>query len=1349
MRQFYTILSLLVLGYAVNASASQGPGMLLFETVTANDNNLNTRIYTILHDPRGFVWLGTDAGLLRYDGYSNIRLQLPNPDHSMILATSGVEALALSNDTSLWIGTSQGLINLNLNNWETKSPALIPEKNIRTLLSQNDTCLWVGTDHGLYKYNPKSEQVLYFSQINSGLSQNVIRALHLDKNENLWVGTGDKLNVLKSGERRFESFDLKGEYKPDINHDLILDIQSPPGEGDSILFIGTETGLCMFNRYTYSVHRYNKTNIDIRNEVIKTIHIKSQAEIYFGTDLGFYKLNIEDEEIENFYHDPFNQYSITSNEVWDIAPDSKGDLWLATSNGISRLKTSVDFFKYYPVYFKESGEPIGTRVSDVSFDSSGRCWVATSNGLVSLSEYSEEYEEYLTSFDNLALSTTNISAISFDQKNRLWFGTVAGLNIWDPSKEKIFIPLMDESSGFRMQANYISCIVPGYDNFFWIGTWGGGLFKAWTSENNIEDIQIRYVADLYGMIAAGRDYLFTFQGNSIYALNINTEKVENISNLKPQIGNMNFSSICISADDILWLGSKNQLLKYNINGDSIELIQLPVNEDFTVVGIIEDDDGILWGCNQNSIFRFDPDSKIFKFFSLSRKLPLNRFTPYPFRKTNDGDILVCGYNGFLRFSPSDFEIVKEGREVLITALYINGKPQSPSAQLSSRHTLPEVITNCPDLKLSFKNRNIELDFSSFPFDHIGQERYAYMLTGYDDSWNLTEARSNSVAYNHLPAGEYVFKIKSTTGDLHSPVTSLRIKVFRPPWAQPLPLALYALLFLMAIGFTLFKFWSIRKEKMQMELIQAEKDKNELINNSKTRFYVNMSHELLNSIGLITYPLKNLLADRDIKGSIRNSLLHIEMNAFFLKAYVDQLLNFRAIELGHKVKRVDGRVELISFSKQIVTLFRNKAISNGVLLKFKSEIKELMIDTDEEKLYSILLNLLHNAIAFTPPGGQISVALRHLSSKEVIIEVKDSGTGISSEFHEKVFERFFQVTNENPTNRGMGVGLTIVKDFVEVLNGRIELKSNPGEGTSVKVTLPSIYEDIQKLDDGVLTKEIVNRDAIDNSSKAYMNKLKASNDLPVILIVDDNNEYYEYIESVFADKYVIYAVTSGEEAMHFLNEHFPDIIVSEIQLPGMDGIALCSQIRKKPKTNRIPFIFLTTNAEVDNQVRAIHAGMDVFLTKPCDFNVLEANFANLIRRVEKTEEFISRRLILNAPKEKYDSKDDKLLKEVVDYIHKNITNSQITAREISYALGISHSNLYRRIKHVTDLSLNEFIRHVRLQNAERLLASGKLSVSEVMFEVGFTNHSYFSKCFKKLYNTTPKNYSKEKSSYTSV
>ena len=1329
MRQLYTILIVLVIWNAAYVRASSGPGSLLFETVTANNANITSQVYTTLQDPRGFIWLGTDAGLMRYDGYSSIRLKLPDPDHSLILATSTVEILALQNNNSLWIGSSQGLISLDLNTWETLRPRIFQNLNIRALLIQNDTCIWVGTNQGLYKYNPENEQAIYFSQTNSGLSQNMIRALYLDQSGNLWVGTADKLNVLQSGTRRFQSFDLKGEYKADINHNLILDIQSLQEGTDSILFVGTETGLCLFNRFRNTVQTYNETNCELSNEVVKTIYIKNPSEIYFGTDLGFNKMNLENDQIESYYHNPFNQYSITNNQIWKITPDSRGDLWLATSNGISRLKSTTDLFSYFPVYFHASGEPSGTRVSDVSYDSKGSCWVGTTNGLVRLSEQSEAIEEYMTSVDRRALSIGNINAISIDQKNRIWIGSVAGINIWDPAKHSVYIPPMDNGSGFRTASNYISSIVPGYDNFYWIGTWGGGLYKAWSSAAQLEDIQISYVADFNGYVVAGKDYLYALNGNTISTFNINTEKVESITSLKQQIGNTNFASICTSADENLWLGAKNLLLKYSVTEDSIEIIQLPVHEDFIVTGIVEDNLGMVWGCDHNTIFRFDPDSRAFNFFPLSKNIPLKKLIPFPFRKTAQGEILVCGYNGFIKFNPQDPEFANRSSHVMITALNINGIPQTPAT------------FNDPDLELAFENRNIELEFSSFLYARIEKERYTYMLSGYDEDWLTTKAGSNRVAYNHLPPGSYIFNIKSASGDPQSEVSSIRIKVLRPFWTQPLLLVAYTLLILTIIGFIIYQYMSIRKEKRYAELIQAEKEKNELIDNSKTRFFVNVSHELLNSIGLITYPLKKLLSDKEIKDQIKKPLLLIEKNTYFLKAYVDQLLNFRTIELGHTLVRNEGTVELITFCKQVVKLFRNKAISKGVSLKFKSEIKDLKIDMDEDKLHAILQNLLSNAITFTPSGGQVVLALRHVSSEEVIIEVKDNGIGIPETDQEKVFERFYQVSYDHISNRGMGIGLTIVKDFVEVLNGRIDLKSHVGEGCSVKVTLPSHYEETQKLEEGSMIREYVTRDAIEKARKSTHPHLNGSNGLPAILIVDEDNELFEHIQLLFINKYRINWASSGEEALRFLNESVPNFILSEIQLPGMDGISFCRQVRKKANTSRIPFIFLTTNTDTEDQLKAIQAGVDVFLTKPCDFNVLEANLANLNRRIEKTEEFISRRLILNAPVEKIGSKDDKLLKEVVDYIHKNLTNSQLTAKEISYSLGISHSNLYRRIKLMTGLSLNEFVRHVRLQNAERLLAGGKLSVSEVMFEVGFTNHSYFSKCFKKQYNTTPKNYAK--------
>jgi signal transduction histidine kinase/ligand-binding sensor domain-containing protein/DNA-binding response OmpR family regulator len=1339
MRTLYTICIVLLFGNVAKVSASEDPGLMLFETVTSNSSNLNSKIFTLLQDSQGFIWLGTDAGLLRFDGYRSSRVQSPDPDHTKLLSSGTIEAIVHGGDSSLWIGTDHGLINLNLKTWETKRSATLQKNKVRALLVQNDTTLWIGTDHGLYRFNPDTDDIVYYSRINAGLSQNIIRALYMDFDANLWVGTADKLNVLYAGKGSFESFDLKGDYKTDISHNLILDIKPISEKNDSVLFVGTETGLYAFNRHSKDFKIYNKTNCNLSNEVIKTIYIKNPEEIYLGTDMGLNKLDIIHGTIENFYHNPFNQYTIVNNEIWNILVDKKGNLWLGTSNGISKLISTTDFFTYYPVNFEVSGETTGTRVSDIAFDNKGFAWAGTSNGLVHLSVHDKDIGRYMTTICNSTMSISNINTISIDYKNRIWVGSVAGVNIWNPASQTMYLPQMDNGAGFRIASNYISSIIPAYDNYYWIGTWGGGLHKA-SCEDVLEEIEIKYVADLNGQLCAGKDYLFALGGNSIKKFSIATEKTENIAALNQIAENTSFSSLCVSADNFLWVGAKNRLLKYCIDSDTFEVIPMPTDEEFIISGLIEDNKGFIWGCNTNTIFRFDPGLSSFKFFPIPERIPLKKFIPAPFRRCRGNNLLVCGYNGLLSFNPDSSDLFQVEKPVRFTSIKLNGEAVFPSSQLSRRFILNEVISNSPDLELSYKNRNIEIEFSSLPYDGYERERYAYLLSGYDKSWKLTTSSSNSASYSNLPPGKYKFLVKSAAGNIQSTVTSMNIRINRPFYTHPLLVLVYSLIAVFVLGIIIFQYIHLQKEKQQFQLIQIEKDNNESLSSAKTKFFVNISHELLKSIGLITYPLRTLLANSEIQGSIRKSLLLIEKNTYFLKAYVDQLLNFRTHELGHNILLNEGTLELTSFCKQVVHLYRNKAISKGVILKFKSEIKELKIETDEDKLHSILQNLLSNAITFTPTGGEVVVFLRHEFVNEVIIEVKDNGIGISENEQEKIFERFVQIPNENISNRGMGIGLTIVKDFVKVLNGRIDLNSLPGKGTSIKITLPSQYENIQKLENGILTKEIVNKDAIVESRKPVLRNPNIENGLPSVLVIDENNEFFEHIQLTFINKYLFFWVSSGEEALDFLNNYIPGIIVSEIQLPGMNGISFCKQLRKKANTNRIPIIFLTSNADMENQVKAIQSGVDVFLTKPCDLKILEAHFTNMLRKTAKTEEFISRRLLMNAPPAKTDSNDDKLLKEVVDYIHKNMTDSQLTAKEISYALGISHSNLYRRIKHSTGLSLNEFVRNVRLQNAERLLASGKQSVSEVMFEVGFTNHSYFSKCFKKLYNTTPKKYS---------
>jgi len=1339
MRRLVLIFMLVMHVHAIACMGQAFRDQLLFETVSIKGINLTARVYTLVQDPYGFIWLGTDYGLMRYDGYRTLRIQLPDTDHTILLGTAGIESLSLGNDTSLWVGTSHGVVNFCLKSYISRMPEQLIDHHIRSMLFQNDTVLWIGTHQGLYKYNPETDRTVIYNTRNSQLTQNRVRALYLDRSENLWAGTADKLNVLHAGSNVFESYDLKADYKPDIRHSLILDIKPYAKDNDSLLLIGTETGLYLLNRFSDKYRVYNEGIGDLPNEVVKSIYVKDPSEIFLGTDRGLFTIDLKNGSVNEYYHNPYNNYSITNNEIWKILPDHQGNLWLGTSNGISRLSINLELFRYYPVYFSSQDGRIGTRVADVLFDRNDNLWIATANGLLFSPVQSGDRKVFTNITGNVPFSISNINTIATDNYDRIWIGSVAGINIWDPEKEINFIPRMDAGTSTKVASNYISTIIREHD-FFWIGTWGGGLYRTRADEENTESVTIHYIADFNGQMVAGKDHLWALHENTISSFNLNTEKVEVIPGLSRFAENNPISSICYSRKNLLWLGSNNKLIKYEIDNAIYELIHLPIDKDFIIEGVIEDDKGIIWGSSQNTVFRFDPAREEFKYFPVPPKFPIKKFILSPFRKSSDGDIMVCGFDGFLKFSPDDLMLSENEHSVLITSLIVNGETVFPYMEITGVKAMEQTISNSQEVVLSYKNRDIIMELSSFRYGEIEQEQYSCILEGYEDSWRFTEPGTNRIEYMNLPSGRYVFKAKNLIGPSDN-LTNLTIKIRPPLWANPFILAVYFLILSGISAFIIYQYHSRMKYKARMDLIQVEKKQTESLIASKNRFLINISHELLTSISLIIDPIKNLISRQEFNDQVRDTLKLIDRNAHFLKVYIDQLLNFRKIETGQSLRRLDNKLELVPFCKDILALFETRALSRGVILVLKANIEILVIETDEEKLHSILQNLLSNAIDFTPHGGKVVVSLKLVSTSEVLIEVKDNGIGIPKEKHEKVFDRFYQVPHKDFATRGTGIGLTIVKDFVGVLNGRIELDSEVNAGTAVRVFLPVYIEGIKTRKEEVFVTEFVSTEAIREIRDSSADWIHNDAHRPEVLVVDENKDLFEYIRSSLRNEFHTIWAPNGRKALDLINEHIPTIIVSEIQIPDTDGITLCRKIRGNPKTARIPLILLTAVTEVESQLEAIEAGVDVFLAKPFEIEVLKANITNLIRRIEKTEEFITQRLLMNAQQIEVDSKDDRLLKEVVKYIHKNMTNSNITAREISYSVGVSHSNLYRKIKNITGLSLNEFVRYIRLQKAEKLLSTGKFSVSEVMFQVGFTNHSYFSKCFKKLYRLTPKEFAK--------
>ncbi len=1306
---------------------------LLFETISADEISLNTRIYCLEKDSVGFIWLGTDYGLLRYDGYKAQRIDYENNNTTSILNTIGIEALSLAPDSILWIGSEKGLFSLNLNTYEVKHIKYFTENKVRSILFVTKDCLWIGTDDGLFRYNPTSNTRTQYNRLNSGLSQNVIRCIYMDNEENLWVGTEDQLNLLQKGASTFLFFDLKKGYKPEIKNNLILTIQTTKNNRD-LLYIGTETGLCVFNKRTYKHYTINQENSQLTNEVIKTLHSVNDSIVFIGTDLGLFRLNIQNNRITKYFHNPFNKYSIINNEIWKIFPNTDGCLWLATSNGLSKINLAKTPINYTPVAIKQDNQIIGTRVADLCSDAFGNLWVGSGLGLLYSLKNNNNFQKAEWSSK---LNIENINSIYIDKKNRKWIGSVAGINIWDYNTKTMYTPSIEGGPTERVSANYISTIIEGPLNTIWIGTWGGGLYKALPTENTSE-IKLSYSADLSGHIVLGKNNIYTLNENILSRYSFSSERVSKISLPKQIISDGNLSALCYSKDNKLWLGGKNELICYNINLDSFNIIRMPIKQEFILTGLIADENNNIWGASNNTLFKYNTTSKSFKYIPITNNFPLKKFILSPFRKQSDGSIIVCGYNGFLSFDPKTFLAKKTNLPTYITTVKTNDRYILPNRKINGSTFINKTVTNLPEIKLDYKDRNLSFEFSSFNYENIKQEQYTVFLEGYEDNWRILSTGINEIEYINLPPGKYTFKVKSYPGYLKA--TSLPIKIEMPIWASLPLLLIYISTVLFIILFLFIQYHRNLKFKARVSYIQLEKEKNDMLISSKIRFYINISHELQNSISLITDPVKQLLKNTPNNNPNQKTLKIIHRNAQFLKVYIDQLLNFRKIETEHSIKGVESNIELIPFCQDIIEFYKYKLISKEITLSFISQFNHLHISTDEEKLFSILQNLLSNAVNFTPKGGKIIFSLRYNANRKILIDIKDNGPGIELSEQEKVFERFYQ-SKSNTKVKGTGIGLTIARDFAKIIGGSIELESQLGEGALFRLIIPTELDPNHFLSNESIQKEFVGEKDVVEAKEIRKKELSKNSDLPKILLVDQNEDIFLYIYSILNNKFNFIWANSGKEALNLIQQQYFDIIISEIQLPDIDGINFCKKVRQNQKTSRTPFVFLTIKTEIENQLSAIDAGIDILITKPFEIEILEANITNLLRRMDRTNAFINRQLLINTREGQLDSKEDKILKEVVSYINKNITNTQISAQEISYSIGISHSSLYRKIKRITGMSLNEFVRHIRLQKAERLLKKGSFSVSEIIYQVGFTNHSYFAKCFRKQFGKAPKDYAK--------
>ncbi len=1306
---------------------SQDKESLYFSNLRQEDGLPSNVINSVVQDRLGFMWISTTNGVCRYDGYSTIIFKQDATHNS--ITSNNVGTLLIEGDT-LWVGTSAGLCYLNTITFEVTRVNLGPETTIRSLYKAMDGRLWIGTSKGLIIFDKSKNQYKYFDPQNSNLSHSTIRCFYEASDSSMWIGTYHKLNRYKNG--KFDSFDLKRDYKPLLKNNLILDICPLNNQNDSILLVGTETGLAVFNAHTFESTLYNSENTQITNEVVKCIY-KEDDHLWLGTDFGLSVFNLNFEQIDTYYHNPILNHSIANNVIWDIYRDRNDVIWLLTSNGISIINKRNPFFKLHEEFYSINNQKAGNQIRDILIANDGNIYMATIHGVI-IQNLKNNKRNYFTVNSEHKLLLDNTYAVVEDLYGRIWIGTAGGINIWDPEKEVMSSISANRSNG--LTSNYISSFAISNEGSLWVNAWEGGVFKVTGNLNNLSTIRFSKIEDAApDKIFSCNEDIFYSDGAKLYKINNETLVKEIVPSISEMFGKQSISSMTTSDKESLWIASNKLLVHYFPANDSSKIYTLDNPVIQTPISLEINSDTSVWMASLTTVSRFNTSSNDIISMPLNPSFPLKNFYAKCSASSKDGLVLFGGDNGYVEVN-SAIQVSKVNLpSAVISGLQINNDRIDIQ---QSREILKNDIAYTKRLELKYSNNSLTFYFSTLNYWLPKKSHFRYKLLNYDSEWRSTQD-VNYAAYSNLKPGKYEFDVEAVNyaGLKSDKTTRLEVVILPPLWLSGPFIALYILIFIGLIYLTFSIYLKRQKLYNQLRLANLEKVHSEEILNTKQQFFTNISHEFRTPLSLITPPIQQVLNSGELHGKNLEMLKLAEKNSKRLLKLVNQILDFRKME-EQGVPLIKSNIDIISFSKEVYESFLDLASRNEIDYTFNTKEDVCLILCDKEKIEAILFNLLANAFKHTPPSGKIQIILEKIIQDRVDkiqIKVIDSGSGINISDQIKIFNSFYQANNNASGQQGTGIGLAMAKQYALMHNGDIKVKSEIGTGSEFTFVFPI---------------ELPDPEVIESTDHVISAVAKESEDVPVyqsnlkkLLIVDDNPDILNYIEINLSSEFNIYKATNGNMGIEMALEVKPDIIVSDIMMPVMDGIEMCKTMKKNAALHQIPVILLTAKSLDIQKIEGVESGASMYITKPFDINYLKACIYNLLERDLQLYDFIKKQLLIK-PQETDNTEanqDEVFIKKVMVIISENISNPELSVDMISSKLGMSSTHLYRKLKAITNQSTKDILKNYRLQKAAQMIQNNEGNITEIMYNVGFNSLSSFSKSFKTKFGVSPSEYAK--------
>lgn len=1044
---------------------------------------------------------------------------------------------------------------------------------------------------------------------------------------------------------------------------------------------------------------------------------------------GLNKLDIAQKKFINYSKNPYDQKTITDNLITSILEDKSGKLWISTYNkDLYRSTTTIN----------------DSTASNIKF------------------------ENFSNRLDVLK-SKDRVRCFFEDKKGFIWIGTDSGLLVYNPTTDR-FKKILLKNNGKIVSKQYFRSIYQIDDtHLILLGSKITVINNPWTEieTKSVPQIEVKTIHNtkdriVYNSVLKDKQQNLWFAtSNGLYIGSFDGKKInikKHITDEGKSSHKLSFSNVFSLHEDYnghIWVGTfGGGLNKISVDNNGmpskIEYFRKSdILPDDAIYGILQEDNSNLWISTDMGLVKFNSDTNKVDVFDVRDGLAQNNFRQAAYFKGKSGYFYFGGLNGLTLFKPENIQLNSTPPKIIITSLFVNNKEIKIGETLNNNVVLEKSITETEQISISQNEQTIAFQLVVEHTSTPAKNKLAYKLEGFNDNWIEEPVGKKKVTYTNLSAGDYVFKVKAANADgvWSSEVKSLNISVL-PPWYQTWwsYLLFFILIVLISLGIIIY-FVQHEKLKQRLKYEQLDKERLDTINQGKFRYFTNISHEFRTPLTLITGPLEHIMSvNKDPE--ITKYLLIIEKSTKRLLNLIDQLITFRKAEQGY-IDLKFSQNTLGGFIYPTTEAFENYAIEKNINFFYKVNSPNENIVIDTEKVERILFNFLSNAFKNTPQNGSISIEadIIHDSGKKMIqIDVIDNGKGIPAKDLDNIFERFYQLGNEDEKVSGGGVGLAFCKSLVNLLEGKISVKSEPFVETRFSVLIPSgNIEDLSEEERNANTKSFIKnwvplstdykKDTVDDFSN---NTSKEHH----LLIVEDEEDVQNFLVSTLSETYNVTIANNGQEALEKIKLKEPTLIISDVMMPEMDGFAFCEKIKSNPETCHIPVLLLTALGNNEDTIKGLEFGADEYVSKPFSIKVLKLRIKKLIDNTTKIKEHFTKKSSLPKKGIELSTRDKEFLKDVIKIMEANISDSNFGVVELSSEMNLSASHFYRRLKQLTGQIPNVYLRNFRLQRAAELLSKNDgTNVSEVMYQIGIESNSYFSTSFKKLYGVSPSEFLK--------